>query len=58
MELRLIADSKEERFAEAKQAVEAYLYQNGVTGEIYLSEELPYANPVSGKYKHIIALGE
>ena len=58
LELRLIADSKEERFAEAKQAVEAYLHQNGVTAGIYLSKELPSANPASGKYKHIIALGE
>lgn len=48
----------QERFAEAKQAVETYLHQNGVTVEIYLSDNTPSANPISGKSKHIIAKAE
>lgn len=55
LELRLIADHKQEIFVVAKKAVENYLCQNGVLAEVYLSEKLPEANPVSGKYKHIIA---
>lgn len=35
LELRLIAENKEEQFAKAKQAVEACLLQNGVDAEIY-----------------------
>lgn len=55
LELRLIAENKEEQFAKAKQAVEAYLHQNGVDAGIYLSNSIPSANPISGKFKHIIA---
>lgn len=55
LELRLIADNKQEIFKAAKRAVENYLSHNGVMAEVYLSERLPAANPVSGKYKHIIA---
>ncbi len=55
LELRLIAENKEEQFAKAKQAVETYLHQNDVTAEIYLSNNTPSANPISGKFKHIIA---
>ncbi len=58
LDLRLIAENKEERFAEAKRAIEAYLRKNGVNAEIYLSDNLPSANPISGKYKHIIAKAE
>ena len=55
LELRLIADNKQEIFSAAKKAVENYLSQNGVLADVYLSEKLPQANPVSGKFKHIIA---
>lgn len=55
LELRLIAENKEDCFKEAKRAVEAYLRQNDVTAEIYLSDNLPSSSPISGKYKHIIA---
>lgn len=55
LELRIIAENKGTLFPQAKQAVEAYLSQNGVTTEVFLSEELPQANPISGKFKHIIA---
>ena len=55
LELRLIADNKQEIFISAKKAVEDYLDKNGVLAEVYLSEEAPAAHPVSGKFKHIIA---
>ena len=55
LELRLIADNKQEMFNSAKKAVEDYLSENGVFTEVYLSDEAPAAHPVSGKYKHIIA---
>lgn len=55
LELRLIADNKQEIFKAAKRAVENYLSKNGVFTNVYLSEKLPETNPVSGKYKHIIA---
>ena len=55
LELRLIADNKQEIFKVAKKAVENYLSQKSVLTDVYLSEKLPEANPVSGKYKHIIA---
>lgn len=54
LELRLIADNKQEIFKAAKKAVENYLSKNGVLTNVYLSEKLPEANSVSGKYKHII----
>lgn len=55
LELRLTAENRKEKFAEAKQALEIYLKQNEVSAEIYLTDDLPEANPISGKYKHIIA---
>lgn len=55
LELRLIADNKQEIFKVAKKAVENYLSQKSVLTDVYLSEKLPEANPVSGKYKHIVA---
>ena len=55
LELRLIADNKQEIFTAARKAVESYLSKNGVLTNVYLSEKLPAANSVSGKYKHIIA---
>lgn len=55
LELRLIAENKQKLFDEAKQAVEKYLYQNGVVAEVFLSDLLPEANPYSGKFKHIIS---
>ncbi|MDD3193690.1 MAG: AMP-binding protein [Oscillospiraceae bacterium] len=58
LELRLVAEHKKERFAEAKQAVEGYLRQNDVAAELYLSEKCPAANPISGKYQHVIAKAE
>lgn len=56
LELRLIADKKQEAFEAAKKSVENYLSQNSVSAEVFLSQEPPSADPVSGKYKHIIAM--
>lgn len=55
LELRLIAGNKQLEFANAKQAVESFLMKNGVAVEVFLSDRLPEANPISGKFKHIIA---
>lgn len=55
LELRLAAENRQQAFLKAKQAVEAYLLQNGVSAKVHLSQKLPEANPISGKYKHIIA---
>ncbi|NLL75871.1 MAG: phenylacetate--CoA ligase family protein [Clostridiales bacterium] len=55
LELRLIADDRQAAFAQARQALKNYLNQNGVSAELLLSEKIPEASPISGKYKHIIA---
>lgn len=55
LELRLVARDRAAAFREAKAALEAYLQKSGVTAQVELSDELPRANPISGKYKHIIA---
>ena len=54
LELRLIGDRREEGFAEARQRLLSFLGSKGVhDAEINLSDELPQADPVSGKFKHI-----
>lgn len=55
LELRLDCEKKQAAFLEAKKAIQQYLHKNGVEAEIQLSMELPEANPISGKFKHIIA---
>ena len=55
LELRLVAENRQEAFENGKEAVENYLAQNNVFIEVYLSEKLPESHPISGKYKHIIA---
>ncbi len=55
LELWLIAKNKQEQFAKAKQAIEAHLRQNGVDAKIYLSNSDPSADPISGKFKHVVA---
>lgn len=56
LELRLKAEETMPAFAEAKRALETYLGKNGVKAEIVFSEKAPETNPISGKYKHIIAM--
>lgn len=55
LELRLIAENKQVAFINAKHEVERFLLENGVTAEVSLSDRLPETNPISGKFKHIIA---
>ncbi|MEF9962706.1 MAG: hypothetical protein RR755_08835, partial [Erysipelotrichaceae bacterium] len=56
LELRLMAEDKSKAFIAAKQEIERYLLQNGVVATVHLSKTLPQANPISGKFKHIVAL--
>ena len=54
LELRLISDRREEGFTEAKRELLAFFRDKGVEGlEIVLSDQLPQADPASGKFKHI-----
>lgn len=55
LELRLAAKNKQLAFINAKQAIENFLLKNDVTAKVVLSDKLPEANPISGKFKHIIA---
>ena len=55
LELRLLANDKQKAFMEAKSKLEEYLCKHGIQAEVFLSEEEPQANPVSGKYQHVIA---
>lgn len=55
LELRLTAEDRMLAFAKAKQSVENYLFIKGISVEVYLSERLPEASAISGKYKHIIS---
>lgn len=54
LELRIDAEDRLIAFANAKKVVEQYLSDNGISSEVYLSEKSPEANPISGKFKHII----
>ncbi|MCR5591914.1 MAG: phenylacetate--CoA ligase family protein [Lachnospiraceae bacterium] len=54
LELRIVSDRKEEGFSEAKRQLLSFFASKGVNGiEIVLSDQLPQANAVSGKFKHI-----
>ena len=54
MELRLIANKKDEAFDKAKKDLQEFLISKNINGvEIFLSEEKPQANKISGKYNHI-----
>lgn len=55
LELRLISADNQQAYIEAKKRIENYLLSNGVSAKIVLSEKLPEANPISGKFKHIVA---
>ena len=50
----MISDERETAFAQAKKDLTDFFASKGVKGlEIALSEKLPEANKVSGKFKHI-----
>ncbi len=54
LELRMVSDSRDAAFAEARRALLAFLAEKGARGvEITLSGDAPRAHPVSGKFKHI-----
>ena len=54
LELRLVADEKAVAFDKARKALLDFLNSKNITDvEIFLSNELPQANKVSGKYNHI-----
>lgn len=56
LELRLIADDRQAVFLKAKHDIESYLASNGVTAVMYLSDKLPEAHPISGKFKQVITI--
>lgn len=53
VELRMIADNKEEAYNQAKSDLQKFFMSKGLDVAILLSEELPQANKTSGKFKHI-----
>ncbi|MEG0074039.1 MAG: phenylacetate--CoA ligase family protein, partial [Clostridia bacterium] len=54
LELRLVANEKEIAFDKAKKELQEFLNTKNISNvEIFLSEELPQANKISGKYNHI-----
>ena len=54
LELRLVSDEKKVAFNKAKDKLQKFLNSKNITDvEIFLSDELPKANKVSGKYNHI-----
>ena len=54
LELRLVANEKEKAFMKAQQDLQVFLSEKGITNvNIFLSDTLPQANKVSGKFNHI-----
>lgn len=54
LELRMISDNRELAFQKANEELQNFLKSKGLNNtEIYLSDELPQANKVSGKFNHI-----
>ena len=54
LELRIVSENKEIAFKKAKEDLQKFLNSKGINNtEVYLSDELPQANKVSGKYNHI-----
>ena len=54
LELRFVADEKEVAFDKAKKDLQEFLNSKNIADvEIFLSDQLPQANKVSGKYNHI-----
>lgn len=56
LELRVIADKKQQAFEKASKALKEYFDSKGINNiRILLSDELPQTDKVSGKFKHIYA---
>ena len=53
LELRLAADDRGAAFQTAKGELRSFFESKGLSVEILLSDELPQADPVSGKFKHV-----
>jgi len=54
LELRLVADNKDVVFEKVKERLVDFLNSRGIFGVlIYLSEDIPSSDKISGKYKHI-----
>lgn len=54
LELRIIADDREQAFEKAKQDLLAFLASKGLNNiEIFLSDKEPEADETSGKFRHI-----
>ena len=54
LELRLICEDPDAAFAEAERELQAFFADRGVTNlKIRRSEQIPQADPVSGKFKHV-----
>lgn len=53
MELRITADDRDSAFEEAKAELLSFFAARGIDATIFLSDEAPQANKVSGKFKHI-----
>ena len=54
LELRLLTDNKEIAFSKAIKDLQEFLNSKDVVDvEVFQSDELPQANKVSGKFKHI-----
>lgn len=54
LELRLIAEQKQLAFEKAQKALLDFLKSKNISNvEVFLSDELPQANKISGKYNHV-----
>jgi phenylacetate-coenzyme A ligase PaaK-like adenylate-forming protein len=58
LELRIVSEDRLSGFELAKRKVGHFLAEKGIDVEIVLSEEVPQAHPVSGKFKHVFSEGE
>lgn len=53
VEVRLLSNDAVKSFEKAKVLLTEYLKKNNVYANIYLSQELPQNDPISGKFKHV-----
>ena len=54
LELRIVAEDREETFNNAKDKLQEFLNSKGISNvEITLSDKSPQANKTSGKFNHV-----